>query len=86
MVPLDKIEGRVALEGGLPYPPGILMIAPGERWNEVATNYFLILQDGINKFPGFTPEIQGVYNEPQPDGTVKAYGYVLKDESVLNKK
>lgn len=86
LVPLDKIEGRVALEGGLPYPPGILMIAPGERWNEVATNYFLILQDGINKFPGFTPEIQGVYNEPQPDGTVKAYGYVLKDESVLNKK
>ena len=85
LVPLEDIVGRVALEGGLPYPPGILVIAPGERWSEEAQKYFLILQDGINNFPGFTPEIQGVYNEPQPDGKVKAYGYVLKDESVLNK-
>ena len=86
LVPLDEIEGRVALEGGLPYPPGIFMIAPGERWNESVTKYFLILQDGINKFPGFAPEIQGVYNEPQPNGKVRAFGYVLKDESVLDKK
>lgn len=85
LVPVDKIEGRVALEGGLPYPPGIFVIAPGERWSHAVCEYFLILQDGISNFPGFTPEIQGVYNEPQPDGKVRAYGYVLKDESVIKK-
>jgi ornithine decarboxylase len=26
-------------------------------------NYFQILEEGINKFPGFAPEIQGVYFE-----------------------
>lgn len=86
LVPLDKIVGRVALEGGLPYPPGIFVIAPGERWTQSAQQYFLILQDGINNFPGFSPEIQGVYNEPQPDGKVKAYGYVLADEEVLENR
>ena len=78
LVALDDIVGRVALEGALPYPPGIFCVVPGEKWSETAQKYFLILQDGINKFPGFAPEIQGVYFEKQPDGSVKAYGYVLK--------
>jgi ornithine decarboxylase len=76
LVLLKDIVGEIALEGALPYPPGIFCVVPGERWNEVAQKYFLILEDGINKFPGFAPEIQGVYLEKENDG-VKAYGYVL---------
>ena len=76
LVPLRDIVGEVALEGALPYPPGIFCVVPGERWNEVAQKYFLILEEGINQFPGFAPEIQGVYLEPE-NGRVKAYGYVL---------
>ena len=49
-------------------------------WSKTACDYFLALQEGINKLPGFAPEIQGVYITPQPDGTKKAYGYVLKKE------
>ena len=78
LVPLDEAEGRIALEGALPYPPGVLCVQPGERWSKTACDYFLALQEGINKLPGFAPEIQGVYITPQPDGTKKAYGYVLK--------
>lgn len=78
LVPLDEIVGRIALEGALPYPPGIFCVVPGEKWNTIAQKYFLILQDGINKFPGFAPEIQGVYFEKQNDDKVRAYGYVLK--------
>lgn len=75
LVPLRDIVGEIALEGALPYPPGIFCVVPGERWNEVAQRYFLILEEGINQFPGFEPEIQGVYLEREEDG-VKAYGYV----------
>lgn len=80
LVSLENIVGRIALEGALPYPPGIFCVVPGEKWNEIAQKYFLILQDGINKFPGFAPEIQGVYFKKQSDGKVKAYGYVLEDK------
>jgi ornithine decarboxylase len=76
LVALEDIVGEVALEGALPYPPGIFCVVPGEVWNEVAQKYFLILQEGINEFPGFAPEIQGVYLEKE-NGRVKAYGYVL---------
>lgn len=76
LVPLSDIVGEIALEGALPYPPGVFCVVPGERWNIVAQKYFSILEEGINRFPGFAPEIQGVYLERE-DGKVKAYGYVL---------
>ena len=76
LVPLSDIVGEIALEGALPYPPGVFCVVPGERWNIVAQKYFLILEEGINKFPGFAPEIQGVYLEKE-DNKVRAYGYVL---------
>lgn len=80
LVDLEEIEGRVALEGALPYPPGLLCIQPGERWAPTVTKYFQILLDGINKMPGFEPEIQGVYIEEGEDGKKHAFGYVLKKE------
>ena len=80
LVPLDEAEGHIALEGALPYPPGVLCVQPGERWSRTACDYFLALEEGINQLPGFAPEIQGVYLIEQPDGSKKAYGYVLKKE------
>ncbi len=80
LVLLDEAEGRIALEGALPYPPGVLCVQPGERWSRTACDYFLALEEGINQLPGFAPEIQGVYLIEQPDGSKKAYGYVLKKE------
>ena len=80
LVPLTEAVGRMALEGALPYPPGVLCVQPGERWSETARDYFLALEEGINKLPGFAPEIQGVYITTQGDGTKKAFGYVLKKE------
>lgn len=81
LVPLDNIVGEIALEGALPYPPGVFCVVPGEVWSETAQKYFIILQDGINLFPGFAPEIQGVYLEKEND-KVKAYGYVL-DKKII---
>ena len=79
LVPLTDIVGRVAAEGALPYPPGVLCVVPGEKWSTTAQQYFLALEEGINTLPGFAPEIQGVYLQKDPDGRTRAYGYVLTD-------
>ena len=79
LVSLTDIVGRVAAEGALPYPPGVLCVVPGERWSSTAQKYFLALEEGINTLPGFAPEIQGVYLQKDPDGRTRAYGYVLTD-------
>lgn len=79
LVSLTDIVGRIAAEGALPYPPGVLCVVPGERWSTTAQQYFLALEEGINTLPGFAPEIQGVYLQKDPDGRIRAYGYVLNE-------
>jgi ornithine decarboxylase len=59
-VPLEKIVGKVAAEGALPYPPGVFVVAPGERWTTVAQHYFEALGTFMQAYPGFEFEIQGV--------------------------
>ncbi|MGL4749668.1 MAG: ornithine decarboxylase, partial [Shewanella sp.] len=77
LVPLSQIEGRIAAEGALPYPPGVLCMVPGEIWGGAVQRYFLALEEGINLLPGFSPELQGVYLESTPEGKIQALGYVL---------
>lgn len=77
LVKIEDIEGEIALEGALPYPPGIYCVVPGERWNSTVRDYFIILQEGINRFPGFAPELHGVYLEKE-DGRTVAYAFVKK--------
>jgi ornithine decarboxylase len=78
LIALEDAKGRIAAEGALPYPPGLLCVVPGEVWQGPVLDYFLALQDAINQFPGFTPELQGVYLRQEGDGRTRAYGYVLK--------
>ncbi len=80
LVPLSEAVGRIALEGSLPYPPGVICVQPGERWSDTAVQYFLALEAGINELPGFAPEIQGVYLLEDENGQKKAHGYVLKEK------
>lgn len=77
LVALADIEGRIAAEGALPYPPGVLCVVPGEEWGGPALKYFRALEEGINTLPGFEPEIQGVYLQTGPDGKKHAYGHVV---------
>lgn len=78
LVALAQIEGRIAAEGALPYPPGVLCVVPGEIWGGAVQRYFLALEEGINLLPGFAPELQGVYLQQEADGRTRAYGYVIK--------
>lgn len=76
-LPLAKAEGRIAAEGALPYPPGVLCVVPGEVWGGAAQRYFLALEEGLNLLPGFTPELQGVYIVTEACGTKRLYGHMI---------
>jgi len=78
LINLEDIKGRVAVEGALPYPPGVFIVAPGEKWADIDQKYFEVLVGAIERFPGFVPEIQGVYWNQNEDGTIFVQAEVLK--------
>ncbi|WP_313063147.1 ornithine decarboxylase [Atlantibacter hermannii] len=78
LVRIRDAAGRIAAEGALPYPPGVLCVVPGEVWGGAVQRYFLALEESVNMLPGFSPELQGVYSETDADGIKRLYGNVLK--------
>ncbi|WP_058911959.1 ornithine decarboxylase [Entomohabitans teleogrylli] len=78
LVRLSEAQGRIAAEGALPYPPGVLCVVPGEVWGGAAQRYFLALEEGVNLLPGFSPELQGVYSETDVDGIKRLYGNMIR--------
>jgi ornithine decarboxylase len=64
------------------YPPGIATIVPGERLDERARpmlDYLKMFERSANLFPGFEAEIQGVFREVKPDGSIRFYTYVAHE-------
>ena len=78
-IPLEEAAGRIALEGALPYPPGVICCVPGEVWGGPVLEYFMALAAGVNRFPGFSPERQGVYLEEDSTGRTNVWVNVLKE-------
>jgi ornithine decarboxylase/arginine decarboxylase len=82
-LPIDEIEGRIATTLFVVYPPGIATIVPGERLDARARPmiaYLKAFERASNLFPGFEAEIQGLYREAQPDGTIRFYTYVVRED------
>lgn len=77
-LPLRELAGEIALEGALPYPPGIFTIVAGERWTKTAVEYFTVLERAMQALPGFAPEIQGVHQRQRSDGAPELYAYVYE--------
>ena len=80
-VPLSKVHNRIAATLALIYPPGIGIIVPGERYDDAAkpmVDYFLVFEEGCNAFPGFSYEVQGVYQVVE-SGRITFYTYVVKE-------
>lgn len=82
LVRMEDAEGRVAAEGALPYPPGVLCCFPGEVWGGPVLKYFLAWQEAMGRMPSFAPELQGVYVEDNGRGGKQVYCYVLKEDVV----
>jgi ornithine decarboxylase len=80
-LPIDQVFGRIATTLFVVYPPGIATIVPGERLDERARpmlDYLKVFERSANRFPGFEVEIQGIYRQTEPDGSIRFYTYVVR--------
>src|SRR5512135_3188405 len=62
-VEIDKLEGRITAILLTPYPPGIPLLIPGERFNKTIVDYLKFARDFNKRFPGFETDIHGLVAE-----------------------
>lgn len=62
-VAIDDLEGRVTAVLLTPYPPGIPLLIPGERFNKVIVNYLKFAREFNEKFPGFETDNHGLVKQ-----------------------
>jgi len=61
--PIDELEGRITSILLTPYPPGIPLLIPGERFNATIVRYLKFAREFNEKFPGFETDIHGLVKE-----------------------
>ncbi|MEF8713367.1 MAG: arginine/lysine/ornithine decarboxylase [Accumulibacter sp.] len=59
-VPIDDLEGRITSTLLTPYPPGIPLLIPGERFNATIVRYLQFARDFNERFPGFETDVHGL--------------------------
>ena len=57
---IELCEGRVAASVLTPYPPGIPMLIPGERFNRAVVEFLRFSRAFNERFPGFETNIHGL--------------------------
>ena len=66
-VEIDQLEGRITSVLLTPYPPGIPLLIPGERFNLTIVRYLKFAREFNLRFPGFETDIHGLVTE-ETDG------------------
>ncbi len=64
-VEIDHLEGRVTAVLLTPYPPGIPLLIPGERFNKLIVDYLKFARDFNKGFPGFETDIHGLVSDKE---------------------
>ena len=62
-VGIDDLEGRITGILLTPYPPGIPLLIPGERFNKTIVQYLQFAREFNKLFPGFETDIHGLVEE-----------------------
>jgi arginine decarboxylase len=62
-IAIDDLEGRVTSVLLTPYPPGIPLLIPGERFNKTIIRYLQFAGYFNKHFPGFETDIHGLVDE-----------------------
>jgi len=62
-VNIDKLEDRITSVLLTPYPPGIPLLIPGERFNRTIVRYLQYARDFNERFPGFETDIHGLVKD-----------------------
>jgi arginine decarboxylase len=72
-VPIDKLEGRITTALLTPYPPGIPLLIPGERFNKKIVDYLKFTREFNAAFPGFDTDVHGLVEQDGAAGTARTY-------------
>jgi ornithine decarboxylase/arginine decarboxylase len=73
-VAVDALEGRITTALLTPYPPGIPLLIPGERFNRKIVDYLRFAGEFNAAFPGFETDVHGlVADESDSDGRRRYY-------------
>ncbi|BCE02063.1 Orn/Lys/Arg decarboxylase N-terminal domain-containing protein [Marinicellulosiphila megalodicopiae] len=62
-VSIDHLENRVTAILVTPYPPGIPLMVPGERFNSTIIHYLKFVRDFNTRFPGFETDVHGLLKQ-----------------------
>ncbi len=62
-VEIDALEGRITAILLTPYPPGIPLLIPGERFNATIVRYLKFTREFNEKFPGFETDVHGLVKD-----------------------
>ncbi|PYC24509.1 lysine decarboxylase [Aquipseudomonas alcaligenes] len=65
-VPIEQLEGRLAAVMLVPYPPGIPLIMPGERFTaetRLIIDYLQFARTFDSQFPGFDADVHGLQRD-----------------------
>lgn len=80
-VPIEALEGRIAAVMLVPYPPGIPLIMPGERFTAQTRSildYLDFARRFAMRFPGFDADVHGLQHE-DPDETRYTVDCILEE-------
>jgi arginine/lysine/ornithine decarboxylase len=72
-VAIDDLEGRVTTSLLTPYPPGIPLLIPGERFNRKIVDYLLFAREFNERFPGFDTDVHGLVGEEGDTPSMRRY-------------
>ncbi|NLC37053.1 MAG: arginine/lysine/ornithine decarboxylase [Alcaligenaceae bacterium] len=81
-VSIDELEGRVTGVLLTPYPPGIPLLIPGERFNQRIVNYLQFAREFNASFPGFETYVHGLGTDTGPDGELRYYVDCIKESAI----
>ncbi|MFM8665806.1 MAG: Orn/Lys/Arg decarboxylase N-terminal domain-containing protein, partial [Betaproteobacteria bacterium] len=62
-VEIEQLEGRITTSLLTPYPPGIPLLVPGERFNRKIVDYLRFTRDFNKRFPGFDTDVHGLVEQ-----------------------
>ena len=72
-VEIDHLEGRITTALLTPYPPGIPLLIPGERFNRKIVDFLRFTREFNAAFPGFDTDVHGLVEEEGEAGAPRRY-------------
>ena len=67
-VGIDHLEGRISTTLLTPYPPGIPLLIPGEKFNRRIVDYLRFTRSFNKAFPGFDTDVHGLMSMVELEG------------------